>query len=70
MSVNLCLKEQCPNWGTLVIDTNLIIYMLDASVTFVEENSIHTTWAQRLPEVLCAFNENLDKLKKCSFNTK
>lgn len=70
MDSNTCSKRDCPNWGTLIIDANIVIYVLAASIAVVRENSAHPTWPLRLPEVLTVFEENLQKMKRCSHNGK
>jgi hypothetical protein len=68
MATMNCNKFECPNWGTLIVDANVFIYGLSASLAMVEENEINQDWPARLPKVGKVFEECLGKIKKCSFN--
>lgn len=70
MDNSTCSKTDCPNWGILVIDANVVIYMLSASIAIVGEKSVNPTWVLRLPEALKVFEENLQKMKRCSCNSR
>ncbi len=63
-----CTDSECPNWGTLVIDANVAIYTLSASLAIVEEVNMNNDWPTRLPEVEKTFEECLEKTKRCSLN--
>jgi len=63
-----CSNFECPNWGTLVVDANVSIYALSASLAIVEEVKMNQDWAARLPEVEKTFEECIEKMKGCSFN--
>jgi len=68
MDNNTCSKTYCPNWGILVIDANVVIYILAASIAIVGEKSVNPTWPLRIPEALKVFKGNLQKVKRCSCN--
>lgn len=68
MSVMNCNNSECPNWGTLVVDANVVIYALSASLAIVQEDTKNQDWPARLPQVQAVFGECLGRIRKCSFN--
>lgn len=63
---NNCLKADCPNWGTLVIDANVVHYVLRGTIHMVAATYVNRTWPQRLPNVKASFKSNLELIKRCS----
>ena len=70
MESNSCLKADCPNWGTLVIDANVVHYVLRGTIQTVADTYVNCTWPQRFPHVKASFANNLELIKKCSSDNK
>jgi len=70
MESNNCLKADCPNWGTLVIDANVVRYVLRGTIQIVADTYVDCIWPQRLPNVKASFKNNLEIIKKCSSDNK
>jgi len=68
MAIMNCTNSECPNRGTLVVDANVAIYALLASLAIVEEVNMNNDWPTRLPEVEKTFGECFEKMKRCSLN--
>lgn len=70
MEIEPCTTVGCSNWGTLVIDANIVIYTLAASVEVVKESEPDNDWRKRLPSIETVFGQCLEKIGKCSHNGK
>jgi hypothetical protein len=61
-----CDKMDCPNRGKLVIDANVIRYVLGGTIDIVGQTHVGKSWTQKLPEVQTSLTFCLDLIKRCS----
>lgn len=64
--MNICNNADCPNWGKLVVDANVVRYVLGGTIDMVGRRYVDKSWAQKLPHVQGDLKSNLDLIKKCS----
>jgi len=61
-----CSKMACPNRGKLVVDANVIRYILGGTIDIVGQVHAEKSWAERLPEVQTLLTSHLGLIKRCS----
>ncbi len=61
-----CSKKDCPNRGKLVVDANVIRYILGGTIDLVGQAYKEKSWAERLPEVQTFLKCHLGLIKRCS----
>lgn len=61
-----CDKMDCPNQGKLVIDANVIRYVLGGTIDIVDQAHKDKSWVQKLPEVQSSLTSNLYLIKRCN----
>lgn len=61
-----CSKKDCPNRGKLVVDANVIRYILGGTIDIVGQVYKEKSWTERLPEVQTFLTFHLDLIKRCS----
>jgi hypothetical protein len=61
-----CTKTECLNRGNLVIDANVIRYVLGGTIDLISETKAKNTWLEKLPDVQTCLGDHLDLIKKCS----
>lgn len=66
IGMDTCTNADCPNWGKLVVDANVVRYVLGGTIQMIGERHGDKSWAQKLPHVQSELRSNLDLIKKCS----
>lgn len=61
-----CNKDDCPNWGMIVVDANPIRYLLCATIELERKNIGQGGWSPQLPKVQASLSSNLELIKHCS----
>lgn len=64
--MNSCTNTECPNWGKLVVDANVVRYLLGGTIDMVGRGYVDKSWSQKLPYVKADLKTNLEILKRCS----
>lgn len=47
-----CAKQDCVNWGNLLVDAKVIRYILHGTIEMLNTHDDSTTMKQKLPEVV------------------
>jgi len=66
--VTTCARNGCQNHGKLVIDANVVHYMVGGAVSMAEKKYGQLTWDQRLPHVKEELTNNLNLITKCNLD--
>jgi len=62
-----CKERDCPNWGLVLLDANVVRYALRAAVESLKElNAAGNTWDQLAPRIIDDFSNNVGILSRCS----
>ena len=61
-----CSTKDCPNRGNLVVDANVIRYILGGTIDIVGHEYKEKSWAESLPEVQTFLPSHLGLIKRCS----
>lgn len=64
--MDTCINKECVNWGKLVIDANVIRYVLGGTVDIAGQRDFEKRWLERFPGVLTDFKANLELVARCS----
>lgn len=64
--MEMCTNADCPNWGKLVVDANVVRYVLGGTIHMIGERHADESWAQKLPHIRAELRSNLDLIKRCS----
>lgn len=64
--MDTCTDKDCVNWGKLVIDANVVRYVLGGTVDIAGQRGVEKLWSQRFPRVLTDFKTNLELVARCS----
>ena len=61
-----CTNADCPNWGKLVVDANVVRYMLAGTIDVVGQRYVDKSWSQKLQYVKADLKTNLEIIRRCS----
>lgn len=64
--MEMCTNADCPNWGKLVVDANVVRYVLGGTIDMVGQRCVDKSWSQKLQYVKADLKTNLEIIRRCS----